>query len=856
MTLLDRLRAQSRDKHPDPAIRLAFVEEIPVEERAAIAAIAREDDDPRVRRAAVAKLLDPAALGGVLGGERDETVRSQAAAMLRDIALDAFEGTTEADGVAAVDALSEPKTLAEIARAATRETVALRALARLSESHVLGSLARHAASEAARLGALSILRERGERGELLAVALNGEYKDAAAAAVEAFADREDLEQIAARSKNKSAAKRARALVREEDARLEVEEKRAAEARAEELRAAAEREAAARTTPVLAAKPEASQAEPVERVDEATERDRIRESETAKQAERAAREQAQRAEAERLEEEKREREAARLREHERVRREVLGPLQQLLARIEPLAAKADLSLKAGERALRDVRAAIGAASADLARISAEGALEIQRRLKAAQAALAPKVQELRDADDWRRWANLGVQEQLAQRMEALLSLADPEAVVREVRELQAEWRKVADAPRAQADAMWRRFKKAHDEVWARCEAHFAADAQVRADNLAKKLALCEQAESLADSSSWIQTAESLKRLQADWKAIGPVSRGHEKETWDRFRTACDRFFTRRQEDLSRLKTVWADNLAKKDALCAQAEALAESSDWDQAAAGIKRLQAEWKAIGPVKRSRAEAIWQRFRAACDKFFARHAARHDVARAERIAAREAICAELETAAALPNGDGAAPPPDLLANLRGLRSRWQQEVAARGVDPDRARLLDERFRAAFAAVVAHWPSVFGGTELDPDANRKRLESIVKRVEDLAASLAGPSAAAADETLSPTTRLAAMLKDALAANTIGGKADNQSRLTAAAEDVRQAQAAWSRVGPLPDEIRKPLSERFERACAQVLRRIGSSGSTGSGKPGGAGRPGRAGGPGGPAGSGRSGGSG
>src|SRR5205085_1843989 len=164
-----------------------------------------------------------------------------------------------------------------------------------------------------------------------------------------------------------------------------------------------------------------------------------------------------------------------------------------------------------------------------------------------------------------------------------------------------------------DALWRRFKAAHDEVWARCEAFFAVQNEQRAENLAKKVALCEKAESLADSTQWIQTAEAIKALQAEWKTIGPVSRGKEKAIWDRFRAACDRFFTRRHEDLAQRKATWAANYAKKEALAVRAEALAQSTDWDAAAAEIKRLQAEWKTIGPVKKSRSEAIWQRFRAA---------------------------------------------------------------------------------------------------------------------------------------------------------------------------------------------------------------------------------------------------
>ena len=169
-------------------------------------------------------------------------------------------------------------------------------------------------------------------------------------------------------------------------------------------------------------------------------------------------------------------------------------------------------------------------------------DVVRRLKSVQAALTPKLQELREIEGWQRWANVGLQEQLCARMEALRTAADPDAIAREILELQHQWRLAADVPRAQVDALWRRFKAAHDEVWARCEAYFAAEARERADNLAKKIALCEKAEALAESTRWIQTAEEIKRLQAEWKTIGPVSRGREKATWDRFRAACDRHRT--------------------------------------------------------------------------------------------------------------------------------------------------------------------------------------------------------------------------------------------------------------------------------------------------------------------------
>jgi hypothetical protein len=117
----------------------------------------------------------------------------------------------------------------------------------------------------------------------------------------------------------------------------------------------------------------------------------------------------------------------------------------------------------------------------------------------------------------------------------------------------------------------------------------------------------------------------------------------------------------------------------------------------------------------------------------------------------------------------------------------------------------------------------VFNGTDLDPDSNRKRMESLVRRMEELANALAGP-APAADAAVSPTTRLAAMLKEALAANTIGGKVDEDTRLRAATEEVRQAQTNFSRIGPVPDETRRALADRFQRAIRRIADRAGQVG--------------------------------
>ena len=137
--------------------------------------------------------------------------------MLRDLAADAFEGTSEADSLAAVAALTDPRSLSQVAKTTPHATVGLRALSGLSDSHTLGSISRHALLEVVRVAALEALRVRGDHGEILAVALNGEFKDSTILAVETLTDREALDQVIARGRNKHAVRRARAIVREQDA---------------------------------------------------------------------------------------------------------------------------------------------------------------------------------------------------------------------------------------------------------------------------------------------------------------------------------------------------------------------------------------------------------------------------------------------------------------------------------------------------------------------------------------------------------------------------------------------------------------------------------------------------------------
>jgi hypothetical protein len=487
---------------------------------------------------------------------------------------------------------------------------------------------------------------------------------------------------------------------------------------------------------------------------------------------------------------------------------LTRLQKLCDEAEKLAQGDQLTLRDAERVLRDIRTALDAPGPLPSRQDQQ---TIVSRLKAAQSQIFPRVQDLREADGWERWANAGVQEALISRLESLREQTDPAVVAKQLRVVQDEWHKVRAVPREKGRELWQRYKIIEGELRLRCESFFQQLAVERVENLRKKEALCAQVEALADSTDWIRTAETIKALQAEWKTIGPVTPGHEKAVWERFRAACDRFFTRRKNDLTERKNIWLANLKKKEAICAEVETLLESTDWDHALAEVKRIQAEWRQVGPVKRNRSEALLARFHTACEKFFDRYAHRNDQEVAQQLAAREQICVELETALSTPDGTEPEPDEALAKKVLALKRRWDQAPA---VTRAQSEPLVERFAKAMNAVIDARPAAFRGSDLDPEATRKRMEQLCQIVE----GFAGEEKAEAQ--MSPAAILAAQLREALAANTIGGRADDEARWRTAADEVRKAQASWRRLGPVPDAVGHELETRFQRACNRFFKQL------------------------------------
>lgn len=220
-------------------------------------------------------------------------------------------------------------------------------------------------------------------------------------------------------------------------------------------------------------------------------------------------------------------------------------------------------------------------------------------------------------------NLQRKEELCARAEELSGSTDWKGTGDALKALQAEWKAIGPVPKEHNEAVWERFRKANDAFFERRQAHFSQAETDLPENLRRKEELVVRAEELSESTDWRATAEAFKALQAEWKAIGPVPKEQNEGIWERFRGAADRFFTRRKTHYDQLEKEQKENLRRKVALCEQAEALSTSEEFKATSEALKALQAEWKAVGPVPRNRAEALWERFRKANDVFFERRAA-----------------------------------------------------------------------------------------------------------------------------------------------------------------------------------------------------------------------------------------
>ena len=226
--------------------------------------------------------------------------------------------------------------------------------------------------------------------------------------------------------------------------------------------------------------------------------------------------------------------------------------------------------------------------------------------------------------------------------------------RKLQKLHDEWRETGPVAIEFKESLWERFKEASSRINKRHQKHFESLKSEQMKNLALKQELCEKTEALLSREiltrkDWNKASEELLEIQKVWKTIGFAPKKDNNRIYERFRAACDKFFELKRNFYAGVKNEMEHNLALKQELCAEAEALAVSEDWKHATDELIALQARWKQVGPVARRHSDAIWKRFRAACDKFFERKSAHFssvDSEHEENLKLKRALIEEMKAA------------------------------------------------------------------------------------------------------------------------------------------------------------------------------------------------------------------
>ena len=303
--------------------------------------------------------------------------------------------------------------------------------------------------------------------------------------------------------------------------------------------------------------------------------------------------------------------------------------------------------------------------------------------------------------------------LCEQAEALVLEPSIVEAFHKLQKLHDEWRETGPVANEYKEALWERFKEASSRINKQHQEHFEALKAEQVHNLELKEGLCVAAEELVAQplttlKEWNRANDRLLEIQKTWKTIGFAPKKDNNRIYERFRAACDRFFESKRQFFAGVKSEMEHNLQLKNEICAQAEALQNSEEWKKTTEELIALQARWKQIGAVSRRHSDAVWKRFRAACDRFFERKAAHFagvDGEHEENLRRKLALLEEMAAA-------------DVKAGGYEVIKEFQRRWGEIGFVPIKQKeAIQKRYKAAVDALF----DALRGSERDRSMNRFR---------------------------------------------------------------------------------------------------------------------------------------
>lgn len=328
-------------------------------------------------------------------------------------------------------------------------------------------------------------------------------------------------------------------------------------------------------------------------------------------------------------------------------------------------------------------------------------------------------ELRALDQKR---NLEEKIKLCENAEELIMEPSVTKAFKGLQDLRARWKEIGPVPAEQNEEIWQRFCNAANQIDERRKEYYDQRKEELDNNLLAKQALIDKATELTEkrpesTKEWNDTTTALDELLKVWKTIGPVPREVNEEIWTKFKGMIDKHYSEKKEYFGAIRDEQEANYQKKVDLCLKAEAIAKREDWKKATEELLELQKEWKAIGTTSRKVSEKVWQRFRKACDEFFAKKGeffAERRTSESENLAQKEAILAELK---AHQFGDNRE---ENLNAIKEFQRRWAEVGFVPMAEKDR---LHKEFRGEIDRIFEQLK--ISAREAEETAYRERIRSV-----------------------------------------------------------------------------------------------------------------------------------
>ncbi len=271
-------------------------------------------------------------------------------------------------------------------------------------------------------------------------------------------------------------------------------------------------------------------------------------------------------------------------------------------------------------------------------------------------------------------NLELKNSLCEAAEKLVNEDDVISAFQQLQKLHEEWHELGPVARELREQTWNRFKEASTAINKKHQSYFDDIRKVEEENYETKKVLCEAVEAFDFSEfksykAWDDGTKTVLAWQEEWKSIGYAPRKVNQKLFDRYRRACDAFFTAKAEFYKASKTELALNAEKKRALCEKAEELKDNTDWKETSSKLIQLQKEWKSIGFVPKKESDELWKRFISACDYFFEQ---KNKSTSGQRTSEAENLIKKKELIAQITAFEKTDNPSESLSALRAIMAEW----------------------------------------------------------------------------------------------------------------------------------------------------------------------------------------